>query len=170
MVWSWTVVRFLFWVADFAFVFYISMELFVLIYEIIDNSGTAIILYNLVLPFNDLSIAFFVSGVDIRSAIRIIIVDVIAKYVWFRMVIRFFVMWSMVWGRVWGMIRGRFWDMVNRGWMGNWGMVRCWSWGVVRSWSWGMVWSWSRGMVWSWGMVWCWLVWQLVSYNSCSNH
>ena len=35
------------------------------------------------ITFNDLSIAFFVSGVDIRSAIRIIIVDVIAKYVWF---------------------------------------------------------------------------------------
>jgi len=61
MVWSWTMVRFLFWVADFAFVFYISMELFVFIYEVIDNSGTAIILYNLVLSFNDLSIAFFVS-------------------------------------------------------------------------------------------------------------
>jgi len=54
-------VRFLFWVADFAFVFNVSVELFVFINEIIYDSGTAIILYNLVLTFDNLPITFFVS-------------------------------------------------------------------------------------------------------------
>merc|ERR1719511_438801 len=64
--------RFLFWVADFAFVFNISVELFVLINKVVYNSGSAI-MYNLVLSFDDLSVAFFVSRVDIRSAIRIVV-------------------------------------------------------------------------------------------------
>merc|ERR1719511_382781 len=101
--------RFLFWVADFAFVFNISMELFVLINKVVYNSGSAIILYNLVLSFDDLSVAFFMSGMDIRSAIRIVVVDVISENVWLRVMVRIFVVWSMIWGRFWGMIRSRFW-------------------------------------------------------------
>jgi len=53
--------RFLFWVADFAFVFNVSVEFLVFINEIIYDSGAAIILYNLVLSFDNLSITFFVS-------------------------------------------------------------------------------------------------------------
>jgi len=112
MVWSWTMVRFLFWVADFAFVFDISVELFVLIYKVVYNSGSAIILYDLVLSFDDLSVAFFMSRVDIWSTIRIVVVDIISENVWLRVMVRIFVVWSMIWGRFWGMIRSRFW--VNR--------------------------------------------------------
>jgi len=105
-------VRFLFWVADFAFVFNISVELFVFIYKVVYNSGSAIILHNLILSFDDLSVTFFMSRVDIWSAIRIVVIDIISKNVWLRVVIRIFVVWSMIWGRFWGMIRSRFW--VNR--------------------------------------------------------
>ena len=59
--------RFLFWVADFAFVFNVSVELFVFINEIIYDSGTAIILYNLVLTCKITKILkfllFFISGI-----------------------------------------------------------------------------------------------------------
>merc|ERR1719414_2945343 len=93
MVWSWTMVRFLFWVADFAFVFNISVELFVFIYKVVYNSGSAIILHNLVLSFDDLSVTFFMSRVDIWSAIRIVVVDIISKNVWLRVMVRIFVVW-----------------------------------------------------------------------------
>jgi len=102
-------VRFLFWVADFAFVFNISVELFVLVNKVVYNSGSAIILYDLVLSFDDLSVAFFMSRVDIWSAIRIVVVDIISENVWLRVMVRIFVVWSMIWGRFWGMIRSRLW-------------------------------------------------------------
>lgn len=111
MIRSWTMVRFLFWVADFAFVFNISVEFFVFINKIIYDSGAAIILYNLVLSFDNLSITFFVSGVDIWSAIWIVIVDIITKYVRFWVVIRVFMVWGMIRGRLWGVIRSSFWGM-----------------------------------------------------------
>merc|ERR1719328_1045648 len=163
MVWSWTMVRFLFWVADFAFVFDISVELFVLINKVVYNSGSAIILYNLVLSFDDLPVAFFMSRVDVWSAIRIVVVDIITKNVWLRVMVRIFVVWSMIWSWSWGVVWSWSWGI---SWFRS--MVWGWSWSISRFR--GMIWSWSRGVIRSWCMVWCWLIWQLVSYYSSSNH